>query len=436
MTAPDPVRTSLGRLVAALLVSQTGFYVGVLVPLQLLLTLRLTSIAGDDAASAFGIVTGFGALVALVFNPVAGRISDLTTLRFGRRRTWILTGALTGAVALLALGSTTSVWQVVLLWCAVQALFNFQYAASNALVADQVPAGRRGGVSGLIGMTIAVGPLGGLALVNGFEAGSALQWLAIAAVAALGGVLAVLLLHDTPAKRDKPTDGRGILLRAFWISPRRHPAFGWAWLVRFLITCAYASSTYHAFYLLQRFDVAEAEVGSTVLQLSLITVVMLVGSSVVAGYLSDAIRRQKPFIVFAGVVAAAALVMLAFAPSLPVVYLATGMLGVGTGAFFAIDLAMCVRVLPSDVDAGRDLAIINIANSLPQSVVPFVAPLLLAIGSYTALFGFLAILGLLGAAAVLRVPEVGQEHDESGRTAPITRHDAVGKAAHLGRIPA
>lgn len=145
MTAPDPVRTSLGRLVAALLVSQTGFYVGVLVPLQLLLTLRLTSIAGDDAASAFGIVTGFGALVALVFNPVAGRISDLTTLRFGRRRTWILTGALTGAVALLALGSTTSVWQVVLLWCAVQALFNFQYAASNALVADQVPAGRRGG---------------------------------------------------------------------------------------------------------------------------------------------------------------------------------------------------------------------------------------------------------------------------------------------------
>ncbi|WP_306204612.1 MFS transporter [Actinoplanes sp. RD1] len=419
-------RTSLGRLVPALLVSQVGFYVALLTPVQLLLTLRLSDLAGDDATSAFGIVTGAGALVALVFNPIAGRISDRTLWRFGRRRTWILTGSLAGAAALVALGAATSVWQVVLLWAFVQALFNFQYAATNALVADQVPAERRGGVSGLVGLTIAVGPLAGLALANGFEAGSARQWQAVAAVAAIAGVLAVVLLRDTRGVRGR---GGENFLRTFWINPRHHPAFGWAWLVRFLITCAYASSSYNAFYLLQRFDVAEDEVGGMVLQLSLISVVLLAVTSVSAGYLSDAVRRQKPFIVFAGVVAAVALVLMAFAPSLAFVYVATGLLGIGTGAFFAIDLAMCVRVLPSTDDAGKDLAIINIANSLPQSVVPFVAPLLLAIGGYTALFGFLALLGVLGAVSVRRVPEIGQEHDESGRTAPITRHDLVSRTA-------
>ncbi|MBM2622713.1 MFS transporter [Actinoplanes sp. LDG1-06] len=421
-------RTSLGRLIPALLVSQVGFYVALLTPVQLLLTLRLTDIAGDDATSAFGVVTGFGALVALVFNPIAGRISDRTVWLFGRRHTWILTGALAGAAALVALGAATAVWQVVVLWCFVQALFNFQYAATNALVADQVPAERRGGVSGLVGLTIALGPLSGLALANSFDAGSSLQWTAVAVVAAIAGVVAVVLLRDTPASRTVAQSG-GSFLRTFWINPRRHPAFGWAWLVRFLITCAYASSSYNAFFLLQRFDVSEDEVGATVLQLSLISVVLLAVTSVAAGYLSDAVRRQKPFIVFAGVIAAAALVMMAFAPSLTVVYLATGLLGIGTGAFFAIDLAMCVRVLPSTEDAGKDLAIINIANSLPQSVVPFVAPLLLAIGGYSALFGFLAVLGLLGAASVLRVPEIGQENDENGRTAPITRHDLVHKTA-------
>jgi MFS family permease len=402
-------RTSLGRLVAALLVSQVGFYVAVITPVQLLLTLRLTTIAGDGATGAFGIVAGFGALVALLANPVAGRISDRTVSRFGRRRTWILIGAVTGAAAIALLSATTRVWQVVVLWCAVQALLAFQAAASSAVVADQVPERRRGGVSGLIGMTIAVGPLVGLGMVNGFPAGSPSQWFAVAAVTATAGVVAVLLLRDVPATAAAPDDARGlaVLVRTFWIDPRRHPAFGWACLVRFLVTCAYAGNTYYSFYLLQRFGVSEERLGDLVLQLTLLSIVLIALASVVVGHLSDLLARQKPFVVLSGVIAAAGLILLAAAPSLPHVFVAAGLLGAGTGTFVAIDLAMCVRLLPSGADAGRDMAIANIANALPQSIVPFIAPPLLAIGGYAGLFTFLAVLGLLGVAAVTRVPEVG-----------------------------
>lgn len=69
-------------------------------------------------------------------------------------------------------------------------------------------------------------------------------------------------------------------------------------------------------------------------------------------------------------------------------------------------------------DTGKDLAIFNIANSLPQSLVPFAAPALLALGGYPTLFLTLAALGLLGVVAILRVPEVGSEN-APGRTAPI-----------------
>ncbi|PJJ72985.1 MFS transporter [Diaminobutyricimonas aerilata] len=416
-------RTRMGRLVPALMVSQIGNYIALLTPLQLLLTLHLTDLLdGSDATSAFGVVTGFGALCALLFNPIGGRISDLTTARFGRRRTWILFGALAGAVALVAISFTTEVWQVVVLWCVIQALFNFQSAATTALVPDQVPPLRRGGVSGLLGLTIAIGPLLGIGIANSVQAGSPTQWHVIAAVAAVAGVIAVLLVRDPRQHIDRAA--RRLDLRAiaqtFWINPRRHPAFGWAWLVRFLITCVFASGTYNAFFLIQRFGISTADVGAIVLGLSLLSVALLAVSSVVAGYLSDLVKRQKPFVVGAGLLGATGLLLMAFAPSVTVVYVATAIIGLATGAFFAIDLAMCVRVLPSSKDAGKDLAIINIANSLPQSVVPFLAPVLLMLGGYTLFFGFLAVLGVLGAVAVLRVPEIGQEHGAPG-VAPLTR---------------
>ncbi|MFC4066918.1 MFS transporter [Actinoplanes subglobosus] len=403
------MRTPLGRLVPALLISQTGYFVAVITPVQLLLTLRLTAIAGDGATGAFGVVAGFGALVALVANPVAGRISDRTGLRFGRRRTWILLGAVAGAATLALLSVTTAVWQVVLLWGVAQILLTFQAAATSAMVADQVPGPRRGGVSGLVGTTIAAGPLIGLGMVNEIPAGSPAQWIAVAVVTAFAGAIAVLLLRDVPGDGTAEPWNLSGLVRTFWIDPRRYPAFGWACLVRFLVTCAYAGNTYYSFYLLQHFGVPEESLGDLVLRLTLLSVVLIALASTVAGYLSDRLGRQLPFVVFSGLTAAAGMTLLAFAPSLTWVFVAAGLLGSGTGVFVAIDLAMCVRLLPSSADAGRDMAIANIANALPQSIVPFLAPPLLAVGGYPGLFTFLGVLGLLGVAAVTRVPEVCRE---------------------------
>jgi MFS family permease len=422
-TASGTPHTPLGRLIPAMMSSQIGNYVGLLTPLQLLLALHLTDLAdGGDATGAFGIVTGFGALFALLFNPIGGRLSDLSTSRFGRRRTFILFGSLAGALALIALAFTQEVWQVVILWCIVQALFNFQSAATTALLPDQVPSAKRGLASGLLGLTIAIGPLLGLTLANSFTAGSTTQWFAIAIAAAIFGLIAVVLIRDPRHVRRADEGGFNLVLlaRTFWINPRKHPAFGWAWATRFLITCAYASSTYNTFFLIQRFGVSTDDVGGIVLTLSLVSIALLALSSVVSGSISDRVKRQKPFVIASGALSAVALATMAFAPSIEFVFIATVLLGLGTGMFFAIDLAMCARVLPNPDEAGKDLAIINMANSLPQSIVPFLAPVLLVLGGYTLFFLCLAALGVLGALAVLRVPEIGQEAGAPG-VVPITR---------------
>ncbi|MFC7593271.1 MFS transporter [Nonomuraea antimicrobica] len=216
--------TPLPRLLLAMTSSNVGALVALLTPLQLLLTLQVTRIAGDGAAGAFGVITGFGALFALVANPLAGRISDRTAARFGRRRTWMLSGALAGSLVVFAHAFTTEVWQVAVVWCATQTIFNFQLAATSALLADQVPAGRRGTVSGFIGLAAAVGPLIGIA---GVSASSQLvvQWGVVAVVAALLGVLAVVLLRDPQHPRAAGQPGLGLveLVKSYWLNPWRHP---------------------------------------------------------------------------------------------------------------------------------------------------------------------------------------------------------------------
>jgi MFS family permease len=412
--------TPFPRLASAMFSSSVGVLIALFTPLQLLLTLKLTAVAGESAVAAFGVVTGAGALCALVAGPVAGRISDRTAVRFGRRRTWILTGALLGSLVVFAGGFATTGWQVGLAWCAMQVIFNFQIAATNALLADQVPAARRSTVSGFLGLALAVGPLLGIAAVSGLSSPVA-QWGIVAGISAFAGVLAVVLLRDPRHTRYPGRPGLNVreLVKSFWLNPRNHPAFGWAWLVRFSLYCAYSSSTYNAFFVMSRFGVAPGQVGRVVLVMSALVVGLLAITSVVAGLISDRVRRQKPFVIAAGLLAAGGLVLMTAATTLGAVYGAMAMLGIAMGQFVAIDNAICIRMLPNEENVGRDLGIINLASTLPQSVVPFIAPFLLYLGGFPMFYGTLAVIACAGAAVVFHLPEIGREGDP--RWAVITR---------------
>ncbi|WP_326550308.1 MFS transporter [Micromonospora sp. NBC_01813] len=405
-SAPTPV----GRLAAALLISKTGLAVAVLVPLQLLLTLRLTAILdGRDAATAFGVVTGVGALVALVLNPILGRVSDRTTIRFGRRRTWILVGSLSAASALAALGLATEVWQVVVLWSLMLGLITFQSAATDGLFADQVAAERHGAVSGVAVLPTLLGPVIGLTLVNAVSAGSAAQWYLIAAVIAVCGLVAVGLTRETTPRTRLARTGLLASLRTLWVDPRRYPAFGWAWLVRFLNFCAISTIVYTSVFLTDRFGLDPERLSATMLRISLLSVLMQAVAGLVTGILSDRFRRQKPFIVGSGVLSAIGIMTVALAPSMTVLYVGIVVQGIGFGAFPAVDFALCVRVLPNRVDAGKDLGIIGLAGTLPSALVPLAAAVLLPIGGYDLFYGAMTVVGLLGVLAVSKVPEMGRE---------------------------
>jgi MFS family permease len=88
--------------------------------------------------------------------------------------------------------------------------------------------------------------------------------------------------------------------------------------------------------------------------------------------------------------------------------IAAAIYGIGLAIYYAVDIALCAAVLPNPNDAAKDMAVIQIANSLPQSLAPTVAPLFLAIGAaarpnYPAVFIAASFFAIMGACAVLPI---------------------------------
>jgi len=100
----EPTRKVGKRWIALIALANLGLCLGYLVPLGVLLPNQVQAIAGSaHKVAAMGLVTGIGAAVAMISNPVAGALSDRTTGRFGRRHPWTVCGALAGAAALVLL---------------------------------------------------------------------------------------------------------------------------------------------------------------------------------------------------------------------------------------------------------------------------------------------------------------------------------------------
>ncbi|MFC9230379.1 MFS transporter [Streptomyces decoyicus] len=390
---------------AALSVANGAIWAGWYGPLQILLALQAAELAppGTPKESVLAWVTGTGAVVSMVSSPLFGALSDRTTSRFGRRTPWIVAGVAGGAGAFVLLAGADTVPVMALGWCLVQLTLNAAFAAITAAVPDRVPHRQRGAVGGWLGAAQILGVLAGTGLATA-AGGVAAGYLACAGFAVLGTLPYVLLHRDPvlPAGRRPALSGRA-LLAGFWISPRRHPDLGWAWLTRFLINLGNALALLYLLYYLR--DVLHRpEPGGGVLVLTAVNGVTLLGTVVIGGFWSDRVGRRQPFVLWSGVIMTVATGLLAGWQTWAGALCAAALLGVGFGVFTSVDFALMTDVLPAAAHRGKDLGVINIANSLPQVAAPaLAAPLVHHLGGYRVLYAVAAAVGLVGALLVRRI---------------------------------
>ncbi|MFF9510976.1 MFS transporter [Streptomyces sp. NPDC014724] len=408
--AAEQPRVGVG-FVTALAGAYFGAWLALLPAIQITLALRVQQIAPHDKAAVLSLVLAVGAVVALLGQNIFGLLSDRTTSRFGMRRPWIALGAVSGAISLVLLATAANTGMLVFAWALTQLTFNILLAGLNPVIPDQVPPSQLGRVTALAGLTTQLGVAGGAFLVQALLPNLTAALLLPALLCLVGaGVLLWVLPDRRLARAERPPLTWRTWLRAYWVSPRRAPDFAWAWLSRFLVGFGNVTlSSYQTYFLMDRFGYDEDAIGGVVFKVLLLNAVCVVLASVVFGAVSDRMRRRKPFVLLSAVVLALAHVMAAFAPSLGWYLAATAVAGIAGGCYLAVDLALVAEVLPSRADTGKDMSVFHLAQVLPQSVAPAVAPLFLAIGSgenYAAFFLAGAAIGLIGALCNQRIRSV------------------------------
>lgn len=396
------------KFIALFVGSQFGLWLAIITPANFTLALRLSEIAPAHKQQYLSVILGIGVLFALFGSPFFGRLSDRMPTRFGRRRPWILGGLVVvfGGLTIVSAGTT---WPVLLVgWCVSQCGSAAAYAAITATLPEKVPAQQRGLVSGLLGLTLPVSSLIGTYLIQLFPTNAVLMLLLPAAVGLLAVGTYVVICRDAPAPHTtrEPYTLRTFFL-SFWFNPRKAPDFAWTFLSRFLLQLGYQTAiTYKVYFLSGQLHIPEPRVPHLIFVSTLAVTIASVIAAVLGGKWSDKIQRRRPFVLGSGVTITAGLVGIAFTTNFPMFLVMVTIVGLGYGLFTPIDLALATQVLPNRKDFAKDIGVYNIGATLPQSLVPFFAPFLLATapgGNYPLIYLVGGALALVGAVTVYRV---------------------------------
>ena len=335
--------------------------------------------AGKEGAGAFEIAA-FGALIAIVVQPTIGSISDYTMSRWGRRKPYIFIGSPLDLLFLYGIATSNTVLSIAIFVALLQFSSNFAQGPFQGYVPDLVPAKQVGLASGLIGLFSALGNITGFAIAsvaltasdptssiyvpNAFFLGT--MALGIVEFATMLGVV----IRVDEGREAKPRNGRSwleIAREAWGTDVLREKSFLWLLGSRFFVLVGGAMLvTLAIFYLHQTFGLSAEATGRTQLAILAVVSVGVILAVVPAGRLSDRIGRKR-VIYAACAIGGTGLVIGAFAPSIPVAFVAAGLYAIATGSFLAVDWALMTDIIPK-ASSGRYMGISNVATASAGTV--------------------------------------------------------------------
>lgn len=392
--ASPPTRQS-ARFLYLYALAAAGGAVAYIPFLTILLPVRVSSLAGDDAVSALAYIAFAGAISASLANIAFGWLSDLT----GTRRPWIVAGLVLSCLLLVSVRTATSVPVLIAVIVVWQVCLNMMLAPLAAWAGDFVPDDQKGLLGGLLSFSPAFGALSG-ALVTLPAVASPDARLALVAAMALGMVAPALLLGTprpmpqlmTQPERDKAADTK---------EGAERTAVARMWMARLLVQIAEAMLFA---YLLLWFRSIEPDYSDNDTA-TLFFMVLGIGVplALLTGRWSDKAGRPiAPLAASAGV-AAVGLLLMALAPDLALAITGYVVFGLSSTVFLALHSSQTLRVLTKPRTRGRDLGLFNLTNTVPSLIMPWFALALVPTFGFSALFLLLSGLAALACMLLLSI---------------------------------
>lgn len=321
-----------------------------------------------------GTSLAFIAVAQLVFSiivqPTVGAISDYTTSRWGRRKPYIVAGALFDALFLLGIATANSLIAIAAFVTLLAFSTNVARGPFQGYVPDLVPDRQVGLASAMVGLMQVLGNvLGfGLAAVANIEGSVGLAILAVAIIEVVTMVSVVIKVPNGPPA--KPREGRSwpaIAAETWGTDILREKSYLWLLASRLLIIMGGAAVLNFIYlYLGDSLGLTQAEAGGVFLvMLGAATVASLL-SIVPASRLSDRIGR-KPIIYGCSALGAIGVAIIAVAPSPVIAAVGATIFGASQGTFLAVDWALMTDIVPKAA-SGRYMGLSNVVTASATTI--------------------------------------------------------------------
>ncbi len=351
---------------------------------SIIIPLRLLDFVSESEKNTFlGLLTFSGLVLAIVVQPIAGAISDRSGFRWGRRRPYILIGAIATLLLIPGIGLVSSYIAIFIIYCLLQISTNTAQGPYQAFIPDLVPEQKRGLASG-VKYLLEIG--GGVALLfpialfmDRYSSGQGILWLwlavgALAAVFLAATVATLLMVRERPGTGSSKFPALPALYKCFQIDIRGNRSFVWFLVSRLLIMMAFTTLQTFALYFL-RDVVGVANPARATAQFSIVAVLGMLAVVYPAGRLSDRVGRRPIAITSALLGAAGILLIFLFQDNYILVMLSGGVVGISFGAFMSTNWALAIDLIPRGEEA-RWLGLTNLATAGGAALARLIGPVI------------------------------------------------------------
>ena len=351
-----------------------------------------------------------GMVFALVSNLVFGALSDHCHSRFGKRTPFVVVGGFICGFAFWMTANADSLAAIVAFWCLLQIGLNCMLAPAVAILSDRIPLNKRGTLSAFYGGGATVGQSVGTIIGTQFLT-NPLPGFIIGTVAWFcTGVLAIIIWpkEKSAALAEGETaeklDPKSLLM--MFVPPTKNCRdFYLALFGRLILIFGYYCINGYQLYILEKYiGLDTVEAGTVLASMSVLIMIVSFVASLTSGAISDKIGARKPIILVATVLMCVGVAAPWLLKSVVGMYGFALCAGLGYGIYSSVDQALNVDVLPNKEEAGKDLGILNMANTIGQILGPIVtSSIVVATGSYFLTFPIAIALMALGFVFIMMI---------------------------------
>ena len=366
---------------------------------SIILPLRIADfVPAGRQATYLGLLTVTGLILAIVIQPIAGAASDRSRFKLGRRRPYILIGAILTLSFLPGIGLAGSLAILFAIYYLLQISANTALGPYLAFLPDLVPGEKRGvasGVKGLLeiaGAGIAIWLIG--QLMGNYSSGEGNWWLwlslGILGAIFLGTMLATLFLVKEPPGAGGPKLPLTSTLRqTFRINAQTNPDF-----VRFVLCRLFFVITLTAFQAFGLYFFRDylgvANPAAVMGNFTLVSSLSMLGMVYPAGHLSDRFGR-RPVGLTSGLIGALGIGLLFFFRSPESILSSAILMGIGFGGLMSTNWALAVDLVPRD-EAGKYIGLTNLASAGGSALARLQGPMIDSLNARHFGLGYTAML--------------------------------------------